>query len=125
MDHALDPSIIADYHAHIYYDPTRTREEEAQLREAIARAFPNALLGRWHDVPVGPHPIAMYQVIFPVADFPRFVPWLMLNRGSLAALVHPNTDDEYEDHAHHALWLGEKLPLVLGVLKRKGAASES
>jgi DOPA 4,5-dioxygenase len=122
MEEVLDPAIIADYHAHIYYDPARTREAAGLLREAIAAAFPAAVLGRWHDVPVGPHPTAMYQVIFPVADFPRFVPWLMLNRGTLAALVHPNTEDEYEDHAHHALWLGDKLPLRLGVLKRKGAA---
>jgi DOPA 4,5-dioxygenase len=62
----------------------------------------------------------MYQVIFPVADFARLVPWLLLNRGPLAILVHPNTDDEYADHAHHALWLGAKLPLRLDVLKRRG-----
>jgi aromatic ring-cleaving dioxygenase len=122
MDQALDPAIIADYHAHIYYDPARTREAATRLREGIAQMFPNALLGRWHDVPVGPHPIAMYQVIFPVADFPRFVPWLMLNRGELAVLVHPNTDDEYEDHAHHAVWLGAKLPLRLEILKKRDPA---
>ena len=118
----MDPSVIVDYHAHVYYDPAATRDDATRLREGIAQAFPKAVLGRWHDVPVGPHPIAMYQVAFPTVDFARLVPWLMLNRGELVVLVHPNTDDEYADHAHHALWLGAMLPLRLDVLKRKGPA---
>jgi aromatic ring-cleaving dioxygenase len=106
---------ITGYHAHVYYQPA-TRDAAAALREAIGERF-QCTLGRWHDNPVGPHPISMYQVAFPVAEFSRLVPWLMLNRGELVILVHPLTDDEYEDHAHHALWLGEKLPLKLEVLK--------
>jgi aromatic ring-cleaving dioxygenase len=121
MASMTDPAAISSYHAHVYYDPAATREAAARLREGIAAAFPAAQLGRWHDVPVGPHPIAMYQVAFAVSDFPRLMPWLMLNRGELTVLVHPNTDDEYTDHAHHAAWLGGKLPLRLDVLKRKDA----
>lgn len=109
------PSAITGYHAHIYYDEA-SRAEAAALREALAERF-QVVLGRWRDMPVGPHPQAMYQVAFPVGEFPRFVPWLMLNRGSLVVLVHPLTDNEYEDHAHHALWLGAKLPLSLEILK--------
>jgi aromatic ring-cleaving dioxygenase len=120
MENAIDPAVITSYHAHIYYDPAATRDDAAQVRARIAASFPEALLGSWHDVPVGPHPIAMYQVAFVIGDFARLVPWLMLNRGSLTVFVHPNTDDEYEDHAHHALWLGEKLPLRLEVLTKKG-----
>jgi aromatic ring-cleaving dioxygenase len=121
MGAAVDPSVIVDYHAHVYYDPATTRDDAARLREGIAGSFPKAVLGRWHDSPVGPHPVAMYQVAFPIADFARLVPWLMLNRGGLAVLVHPNTDDEYADHAHHALWLGARLTLRLDVLKRKAS----
>jgi aromatic ring-cleaving dioxygenase len=117
-----DIAAITSYHAHIYYDPAATREAASRIRNAIAERFPMAQLGRWHDVPVGPHPIAMYQVAFAVEDFPRLVPWLMLNRGELVILVHPNTDDEYEDHAHHAVWLGAKLPLRLEILKRRDQA---
>jgi len=118
MNDALhDIDTITSYHAHIYFDPT-TSEEAAKIRARIGAAFPAALLGRWHEVPVGPHPTAMYQVSFAATDFMRIVPWLMLNRGSLAILVHPNTEDEYADHAHHALWLGAKLPLKLEVLKK-------
>ena len=106
---------ITGYHAHVYYDEAR-RAEAAALREAMGARF-KVVLGRWHDMPVGPHPQAMYQVAFGVEEFPRLVPWLMLNRGSLAVLVHPLTQDEYEDHAHHGLWLGAMLPLKLEILR--------
>ena len=114
-----DPGQIRSYHAHIYYTP-QTKPVAERLREAIGRDFA-VELGRWHDEPVGPHPISMYQVAFAVAEFPRLVPWLMLNRGGLDVLVHPQTDDAYDDHAVHALWLGTKLPLRLDGLKRSRA----
>lgn len=111
-----DPQRIRSYHAHIYYDPANRAPAE-RLREAIGSAF-EVQLGRWHDEPVGPHPTAMYQVAFAVGEFPRLVPWLMLNRGALDVLVHPQAEDAYEDHANHAMWLGTKLPLRLDVLRR-------
>jgi aromatic ring-cleaving dioxygenase len=111
---------IQGYHAHVYYDaPTRAVAE--RLRQALGERFV-VRLGRWHDVPVGPHPGAMYQVAFDVAEFPRLVPWLMLNRQDLSVLVHPLTGDDYEDHARFALWLGTPLPLRLEVLRRAPAS---
>ena len=117
MSELIDSAGITGYHAHIYYDPATTRGIAERVREELGRRF-ECTLGRWHDNPVGPHPTSMYQVKFPIAEFPRLVPWLMLNRGELVVLVHPLTDDEYEDHAHHAIWLGAKLPLNLEVLKK-------
>lgn len=113
-----DPNRIAGYHAHVYYDPT-TRAAAEKLRQDIGAGFKDALLGRWHDNPVGPHPTSMYQVAFPVAAFARLVPWLMLNRGDLTVLVHPETGDEYADHTAHAMWLGPPLALKLEILKRR------
>ncbi len=118
-----DPGQIRSYHAHIYYDP-ETRPMAERLREAIGDDF-TVELGRWHDEPVGPHPTSMYQVAFAVAEFPRLVPWLMLNRGGLDVLVHPQTGDSYDDHAIHALWLGTKLPLRLEGMRRRQAEPKS
>ncbi|HUN44934.1 MAG TPA: DOPA 4,5-dioxygenase family protein [Stellaceae bacterium] len=116
-----DPvAAISGYHAHVYYDAA-SRTAAAALREAVAAHF-QVVLGRWRDEPVGPHPQAMYQVAFAVEEFPRLVPWLMLSRGELVILVHPLTGDDYEDHAHHAMWLGAKLPLKLHTLVRGGTA---
>jgi DOPA 4,5-dioxygenase len=103
--------MIADYHAHVYYCP-ETREEAASLRRELEARFA-VRLGRWHEAPVGPHTRSMYQVAFAPAELARLLPWLMLNRGSLDILVHPETGDDLADHTAHAAWLGQKLPLQL------------
>jgi DOPA 4,5-dioxygenase len=108
------PSSIAGYHAHVYYAPA-TRQVAEQLREAIGAKF-SVALGRWHDQPVGPHPIATYQVSFGVAEFQSVVPWLMLNHAGLSILIHPMTGHDLADHTEHALWLGPALPLRLDQL---------
>jgi aromatic ring-cleaving dioxygenase len=115
-DDLIDTAGIEGYHAHIYYDAA-TRGIAERLREQIGARF-TARLGRWHDEPVGPHPISMYQVAFAVDELPRLLPWLMLNRGGLSILVHPLTGDDYEDHARFALWLGAPQPLRLETLHR-------
>lgn len=85
----IDPEGIKGYHAHIYYDEA-VRERAARIREFIEGHF-KVVMGRWRDMPVGPHPQAMYQVAFGTEEFPRIVPWLMLNRAGLTVLVHPET----------------------------------
>jgi len=110
------PGAITGWHAHIYYDPATTRTEASRLREGIAAAFPAAVLGRWHDAKVGPHPQAMYQVAFAPELFPSLVPWLALNRAGLTVLVHPETGRQKADHLAHALWLGAVLALDASVL---------
>jgi aromatic ring-cleaving dioxygenase len=116
-DPFADTAAIAGYHAHVYYEPA-TRPLAERLRQAMGERFA-VTLGRWHDQPIGPHPQAMYQVAFGVAEFPLLVPWLMLNRAGLTVLVHPRTGDDYEDHARLPLWLGTPLPLRLEALRRR------
>ena len=113
-----DPATISGYHAHIYYDPAKTRDVAARLREGLGAAFPQATLGSWHDEAVGPHTVAMYQVVFDADDFARLVPWLMLNRDGLTILLHPETGDDYTDHTAHACWFGAVLPLRIEVLRK-------
>ena len=113
-----DPRAITAYHAHVYYDPAKTRGRAERLRERVANKFPQARLGRWHDENVGPHPQSMYQIAFPREMLPDFVPWLMLNRDGLTVLLHPETGDNYTDHSAHAVWFGAVLPLRLEVFAR-------
>jgi DOPA 4,5-dioxygenase len=108
-----DEQAIGHYHAHIYYDPELTRAKAAVVRAGIEAAFPSATMGRWHDVPVGPHSCAMYQVAFSAELLPRLVPWLMLNRQGLDVLLHPETGHERADHSDHAAWFGHVLELDL------------
>jgi aromatic ring-cleaving dioxygenase len=120
VDASVESGRIAGYHAHVYYDP-KTRAKAERLRVGIGERFAGRL-GSWHDEPVGPHPVAMYQVAFAAEEFPRLVPWLMLNRDGLDVLVHPMTGDAVADHTRHALWLGKPQPLRIEVLRRGAGA---
>ena len=109
---------IHSYHAHIYFDGPEQRRVAETLREQIAERF-SVLIGRWHDKLVGPHTRSMYQVAFPVAEFARFVPWLMVNRRGLTVLIHPETGQPRSDHLVHAMWLGEILAINAEPLPEK------
>ena len=115
-DPSADPSRIKGYHVHVYYS-SQTRAIAERLRTEIGERF-HARLGSWHDEPVGPHPVSMYQVAFAAEEFSGLVPWLMLNREGLDVLVHPLSGDSIADHTRFAAWLGKPLPLRLDVLRQ-------
>ncbi|KAJ5930463.1 hypothetical protein N7466_005956 [Penicillium verhagenii] len=114
---------------HIYHfqtNPDQVTYAKA-LHERIRREFPELRIYRFFDQPVGPHPVAMFEVnVFTPAQFGAFVSWLVINRGPLSALVHPNTDlepgqlesaEEERNHTQRATWLGERIPLDLRLFK--------
>ena len=81
------------------------------------------------DGPVGPHPVAMFEVnVFTPAQFGAFVAWLAVWRGPLSVLVHPNTvtaasadpaaraEAARRDHGERAIWMGERIPLDMTFL---------
>jgi len=83
-------------------------------------AVPELRIYRVWDKPVGPHPVAMFEVnLFTPAQFGAFIPWLIINRGPLSALLHPNTGDAYRDHTQRASWLGTPVVLKVDSLPRK------
>ncbi len=110
----IDPSRIKGYHAHIYYDAL-SRRRAAKLRAAVEQRF-KVSMGRWHDVPVGPHPCAMYQIAFDADQFPTLAPFLMMNREGLTILLHPESGRPRNDHTLNAVWMGQILPLVTKIL---------
>lgn len=114
-----DPARITDYHIHVYYDPNDpdSRARAARLREWVEQRFAGIRMGRWHDVPVGPHPTAMYQIQFPVEAFPALVPFVMMNRQRLTVLLHPQSGRPRDDHTVNATWMGAVLPINTSVLR--------
>ena len=112
----LDPAMIHSWHAHVYVDAS-CRDAAWALRDVIGTALAGRVeMGRFHEKPVGPHPMWSFQLAFPPAGFSHVVGWLVLNHGALDVFVHPNTDDELRDHRDCALWLGRSHTLNLAAL---------
>lgn len=107
---------IESWHAHVYFD-AETREPARALYDRVAERFPSAEMGRFHERPVGPHPMWSYQIAFAPVSFAEIVPWLALNRGTLDVFVHPNTAAPRADHSAHVIFLGKSYPLDLSIFK--------
>ncbi len=105
------------YHAHIYYDPQRTRQTAERLCAVVREKF-RVEFGGFRDEPVGPHPVANAQVIFKPEEFQPVIEWLMLHRDGLDVLIHPLTPDSVDDHSIYAMWLGSPVALKLDTLRR-------
>jgi len=76
------------------------------------------------DDPRGPHPVPPFRFTFTTAQFENIVPWLMLNRQGLDVLVHPLTDNSYDDHSRYAVWLGAPVALKLNPRSRSYHAGQ-
>ena len=112
----LEVSAIKDWHAHVYFD-AGTRDAAKDFREVVARRFRDKVaIGRFHERPVGPHPMWSFQVAFAPTEFSEVVGWLALNHGALDVFVHPNAGDQLRDHRDSAMWLGRSHQLELGAL---------
>lgn len=109
---------IHDYHAHIYYEP-HTRSDAERLRAEMEALFPQAVYGRWHDKPVGPHPSAMFQIAFPPELFATLTPWLILNHAPLTVFLHPQTGFPRDDHSKRAVWMGRQQEIKLDQLPER------
>jgi aromatic ring-cleaving dioxygenase len=112
----LPPSIIDGWHAHVYFDAS-SRETAWALRQTIENELAGRVeTGRFHEKPVGPHPMWSFQLKFGLAEFTQVVAWLALNHGPLDVLLHPNTGDALRDHRDRALWLGRSHALNLAAV---------
>ncbi|KAL2067284.1 hypothetical protein VTL71DRAFT_1708 [Oculimacula yallundae] len=125
----LDNGIRGAFDIHIYYFQANAQQLQfaKELWTRIRLEFPELRIYTFWDRPIGPHPIAMFEVnLFTPAQFGAFIPWLAINRGPLSALVHPNTVDaegkmldEYRDHTQRAMWMGTPVVLDLSVFRTR------
>jgi len=121
-DAITEPVKIDGYHAHVYFDPA-TRARAAQLRETIATTL-GVEVRDLSDEPRGPHPVPQFRFTFTNAQFDNIVPWLMLNREGFDVLVHPLTDNSYDDHSRYAVWPGAPVALKLDTMRRTYRAEQ-
>jgi aromatic ring-cleaving dioxygenase len=107
---------ITEYHAHVYFqESTRASAEalHAKLGEVFASKIHQYTIAYG---PRGPHVQNMFGIDIPKDSFEAVLAFLILNHGPHSILFHPVSGNELLDHTHHALWLGEKQALNLGVL---------
>ncbi|KAI3553258.1 dopa 4,5-dioxygenase [Colletotrichum abscissum] len=125
----LDTGRQGGFDVHIYHfqsNPEQVKHAR-DLWERIRREFPELRIYRFWEKPIGPHPVAMFEVnIFTPAQFGAFIPWLTIYRGPLSVLIHPNTVEEGIDHnatelrnhTQRATWMGDRLPLDTTIFYR-------
>src|SRR5580693_3745155 len=113
----MDTAQIKDWHAHVYFDAA-SRDSAWALRERIEKSF-DIEMGRFHEKPVGPHPMFSYQVAFKNDKLAPLIAWLTLNHGDLIVFIHPNTGQDLEDHRDRAVWIGKSVPLVLDIFTKR------
>ncbi len=121
-DTTAQPIKIDGYHAHVYHD-AETRPRAERLRETIGATL-GVAVRELSDEPRGPHPVPQFRFTFTAAQFENIVPWLMLNREGLDVLVHPLTDNSYDDHSRYAVWLGATVALKLNTMRRTYRAEQ-
>ena len=111
---------VMSWDCHFYFDASddeQTRAALALRRETID-LFPDLTVNRPYRKPVGPHPTSMFSCeLHTPAQFARYLPWLCVRRRGLSVLVHPNTNNEYDDHTANCYWLGPPLQLKLDIFR--------
>ncbi|KAF6814213.1 DOPA-dioxygenase [Colletotrichum plurivorum] len=109
---------FSDIHIYHFQNNPEQAKYAKDLWERIRREFPELRIYKFWEKPIGPHPVAMFEVnVFTPAQFGAFVSWLAIYRGPLSVLIHPNTTEghdnatELRNHTQRAIWMGDRLPL--------------
>lgn len=102
---------VINYHFHIYYSQESIKEAR-ELASLASENFPISI-GRFHEKPVGPHPMWSVQLTIKTEDFGQVLGWFVFNHKDLILFIHPNTGNDLIDHTEHAIWLGRSVELNL------------
>ena len=99
------------YHAHVYWNDAEQRAHAVAMR--IGLEMLGCDLGRIHDVPIGPHPLAMYQVMYDDRIKTPVERVLTNESHGISILLHEDTGDDIHDHTEEVRWINE--PVVLDI----------
>jgi aromatic ring-cleaving dioxygenase len=118
--------VIGGFDAHVQFSLDSPVEiaYAKQLHDRIRHEFPELRTYEFFDHPAGPFTGGSFEVSLrsPV-ELGTMVAWLMVHRGPLSVLVHPNTegtgeaDPRVNDHTKRSMWLGNPVELNLGFFR--------
>jgi aromatic ring-cleaving dioxygenase len=128
--------VIGGFDAHIQFPLGTSAEGEyaKRLYTRIRYQFPELRIYTFFEHPVGPFTTGSFEVsLRSPLELGTMVAWLIVHRGPLSVLVHPNTEstgDEYEiaaidDHTKRAIWLGDPVELNLDFFKKSSTRGEA
>ena len=104
-----------NYDIHTYWRNSDEREEALKLKQVLIDN--NVQTFSLVDIPIGPHPLPMFEAHVSAANLPAIEAQLVANRVNCSILVHEKTNDHMYDHTKGARWLGEPLELDFEFLK--------
>ncbi|CAH6718549.1 hypothetical protein CLIB1444_01S09208 [[Candida] jaroonii] len=112
-----------DFHIYYYAHNQSSLAESNALQQRFLNDFSNegedgsVIVKKLpNEKVIGPHPTQFWEVdVLRPEVFIKVISWFQLNHGNLSVLIHPQTGDDILDHTGRAMWLGDKLPLLLDV----------
>ncbi|KAI2513764.1 hypothetical protein MHU86_547 [Fragilaria crotonensis] len=104
------------YDVHVYFETQEQFEQALALRETMKSEFPWMRFYSPKTVPIGPHPLPMWEADFGSYDnrgkLGDVIQVLQTHHGELSIMIHPHsTDGDYADHTAHIIWFGTPLHL--------------
>ena len=99
------------YHVHVYWNDHTQKERALKIRQLLADL--DCDLGRVMDIPIGPHPLPMYQANYSTQNQEAVEKMLEAECGDLSILLHEDTGNDLHDHTEGVRWLGTPLNLDL------------
>jgi len=98
-----------NYDIHTYWRNAAERKEALRLKQILidndVQTF--SLV----EVPIGPHPLPMFEAHVSAENLPAIEALLVANRVNCSILIHEKTGDHLYDHTKGSHFLGEPLEL--------------
>jgi DOPA 4,5-dioxygenase len=104
-----------NYDIHTYWRNAVEREEALRLKQILIDN--NVRTFTLVDVPIGPHPLPMFEAHVSAENLPAIEALLVANRVNCSILIHEKTGDHVYDHTKGARFLGEPLELNIEFLR--------
>jgi DOPA 4,5-dioxygenase len=104
-----------NYDIHTYWRNNDERDEALKLKQILIDN--NVQTFSFVDIPIGPHPLPMFEAHVSAENLPAIEVLLNANRVNCSILIHGKAGDHVYDHTKGARFLGEPLELNIEFLK--------
>jgi DOPA 4,5-dioxygenase len=104
-----------NYDIHTYWRNNEERDEALKLKQLLIGN--NVQTFSLVDVPIGPHPLPMFEAHVSAENLPEIEALLVAHRVNCSILIHEKTGDHVFDHTKGARFLGEPLELNIEFLR--------